>query len=114
VVWASEDPRPWESESEEDGGLPGVNEVVAAGVQGLVLYLAFPSSVNADGTLTQKGRDLAGNLTTAAMVKANAEPGMPRGAAAARRRATSTRGGLLPSPEQVECVEGDYGELGYG
>ena len=87
---------------------------VGIGTRGIVLYLVFPSSVNADGTLTQKGRDLAGNLTTAAMVKASTEgmAGVLGGAAAARRRTASVGGGLLPSPEQVECGEGDYGELG--
>jgi hypothetical protein len=59
--WATENPRSW-SETNVAGDEIGVSAVVASSIQGLVLYLAFPHDVAADGSLTPKGQAIAAGL----------------------------------------------------
>jgi hypothetical protein len=58
AVWASENPRPWHVLNARMQEV-GVKAAVDASVEGLVLYLAFPSSVDARGELTPKGEGIA-------------------------------------------------------
>lgn len=59
-TWATENPRAW---SDTEGGQEiGVKSVVDAGLSGLVIYSAFPKSVDASGNLTAKGKDIANGI----------------------------------------------------
>jgi hypothetical protein len=57
AVWATENPRLWSDT--EQGGEVGIKAVVASKARGVVLYLAYPDAVKADGTLTEKGEAIA-------------------------------------------------------
>jgi hypothetical protein len=57
-TWASENPRPWHAVNASNEEV-GVNAAIKGGVDGLVIYEAFPACVKADGTLTEKGKTIA-------------------------------------------------------
>jgi hypothetical protein len=58
-TWSSENPRPY-SLRNGAGQEIGIQSVIESNaIQGLVLYAAYPACVNADGSLTEKGREIA-------------------------------------------------------
>lgn len=63
MIWASENPRGW-SVKNASGQEIGVRSTVESenSVSGLVIYLAFPNSLNEQGELTEKGRDIARHI----------------------------------------------------
>jgi hypothetical protein len=70
ATWATENPRPLHA-TNPGGEEVGVASVLASPVAGLVLYEAFPSSVNADGSLTAKGAALAAAIQPGGAGKRN-------------------------------------------
>jgi len=62
-VWSSENPRPWDFTW--DGKQIGLTAVVDS-MTGLVIYLAFPESVDEAGALTEKGQAIAAGISDAA------------------------------------------------
>jgi hypothetical protein len=62
-IWASENPRSW-SVKNPMGQEIGVQSTVESdnSVSGLILYLAYPSSINEQGELTNKGNDIVSNI----------------------------------------------------
>lgn len=58
-VWSSENPAGW---SHGVGGLPGIDQAVAGGVQGLVVWMAKPGLVDDGGRPTAKARDIAAHI----------------------------------------------------
>jgi hypothetical protein len=61
TTWATEDPRSWSATSHA-GEEVGVRAVAQSSVAGVVLYEAFPKCVSVDGTLTEKGKEIARGL----------------------------------------------------
>ncbi len=59
-VWASEDPANWSVGA--DANLPGIEEAVKAGVQGLVIWYGKPSLVDDEGRPTAKAVEIAARL----------------------------------------------------
>ena len=59
-VWSSENPADWSHG--HGGGLPGIDQAVAGGVQGLVIWMAKPSLVDDAGRPTAKAREIAAHL----------------------------------------------------
>ena len=59
-VWSSENPANWSVGA--DGSLPGADQAVNAGVQGLVIWAAKPSLVDDRGDATQKARGIVDHL----------------------------------------------------
>ncbi len=59
-VWSSENPAGWSHG--QVSGLPGLDQAVAGGVQGLVIWMAKPSLVDDAGRPTAKACDIAAHL----------------------------------------------------
>ncbi len=59
-VWSSENPAGWTAGRVQ--GLPGLDQAVAGGVQGLVIWKAKPSLVDDAGQATTKACDIAAHL----------------------------------------------------
>ena len=59
-VWSSENPAGWSHG--QVSGLPGLDQAVAGGVQGLVIWMAKPSLVDAAGRPTAKACEIAAHL----------------------------------------------------
>ena len=59
-VWSSENPASWTRGQVE--GLPGLDQAVAGGVEGIVAWMAKPGLVDGTGKPTAKACEIAGNL----------------------------------------------------
>ena len=59
-VWSSENPAGWSHG--QVSGLPGIDQAVAGGVQGLVIWMAKPSLIDDTGRPTAKACEIAAHL----------------------------------------------------
>jgi hypothetical protein len=66
-TWASENPRPWSFLTSNNDEV-GVKAVLGSPIKGLVLYLAYPNYVDANGNLTAQGSQIASNVLSTATV----------------------------------------------
>lgn len=60
-VWSSENPTSWDRGRTRS--LPGIDQAVSAGVQGIVVWMAKPTLVDDGGRPTQKASEIAARLS---------------------------------------------------